>query len=67
MKKINHRIILASIVVGGLFVGMVKGQEARSRWISKMKSRKESRRLKVVKHPKEVALDDFEIAAFHKN
>lgn len=67
MKKINHRIILAFIVVGGLFIGMVKGQEARNRWVSKMKGKNENRRLKVIKHPGEVALDDFEIASFHKN
>ena len=67
MKQMNHRIILASIIVGGLFVGIVKGQEARTRWITKMKTRKEDRKMKTEKNSKEVALDDFEIASFHKN
>lgn len=67
MKQMNHKIILASILVGGLFVGFVKGQEARSRWVTKMKTRKEDPKLKNEKNSREVALDDFEIASFHKN
>ena len=27
MKQINHRIFIAAIVVGGLFIGAVKGQD----------------------------------------
>jgi hypothetical protein len=67
MKQMNHKIIVASIIAGGLFVGFVKGQEARSRWVSKMKSRKENWNIKTEKKAGEVALDDFEIASFHKN
>ena len=66
MKQINHRIFIAAVVVGGLFVGAVKGQEARSRWMSKMKIREESRKTKPEKS-NEVILDDFEIASFHNN
>ena len=64
MKQFNHRIFIAAVVVGGLFVGAVKGQDARSRWISKMKTRDESRK---VKNPNEVVLDDYEIASYHNN
>jgi hypothetical protein len=66
MKQINHRIFIAAVVVGGLFVGAVRGQEARSRWLSKMKTREEN---KGTKSPKanEVVLDDFEIASFHNS
>jgi hypothetical protein len=67
MKQMNHKIILASILVGGLFVGIVKGQEARTRWVSKMKIRKDVRKMKFEKKSGEVNLDDFEIASFHKN
>lgn len=66
MKQFNHRIIIAAIVVGGLFVGAVKGQDARTRWISKMKGR-EDRKPKAVKNANEVELDDYEIASFHNN
>ena len=64
MKQINNKIFVAAVVVGGLFIGAVKGQDARSRWISKMKTRDENRK---VKNPHEVILDDYEIASYHNN
>ena len=64
MKQFNHRMFIAAVVVGGLFIGAVKGQEARSRWISKMKTRDE-RKMKT--NPNEVVLDDYEIASFHNS
>ena len=64
MKQINHRIFIAAVVVSGLFIGAVKGQDARSRWVSKMKTRDER---KVKANPTEVVLDDYEIASFHNS
>jgi hypothetical protein len=64
MKQINSRIFIAAVVVGGLVVGAVKGQEARDRWVSKMKTRDER---KVKASPGEVVLDDYEIASFHNS
>ena len=64
MKQINNKIFVAAVVVGGLFIGAVKGQDARSRWINKMKTRDENRK---VKNPNEVILDDYEIASYHNN
>jgi hypothetical protein len=65
MKQMNYKLIMSAIVVAGLFIGIVKGQEARSKWTSKMKSRYESRKIKTPAD--EVALDDHEIASFHRN
>ena len=64
MKQINNRIFIAAVVVGGLFIGAVKGQGARDRWVSKMKTRDER---KMRPAPNEVVLDDYEIASFHNN
>ena len=64
MKQFNHRIFIAAVVVGGLFIGAVKGQDARTRWVSKWKIRDEK---KMKTDPKEVVLDDYEIASFHNN
>jgi hypothetical protein len=64
MKQFNHRMFIAAVVVGGLFIGAVKGQEARSRWVSKMKIRDER---KIKPNPNEVVLDDYEIASFHNS
>ena len=65
MKQFNHKIFIAAVVVGGLFIGVVKGQEARSSWMRKMKS-KDERKMKP-ENPNEVVLDDYEIASFHNN
>jgi hypothetical protein len=35
MKQINHKIFIAAVVVGGLFIGAVKGQGARSSWVKR--------------------------------
>lgn len=67
MKRFINKLIVAFIVIGGLFIGAVKGQEARTKWVNKMKSRTENKRLKPVSQPEEVMLDDFEIASFHRN
>jgi len=64
MKRINHKIFIAAVVVGGLFIGAVKGQGARSNWVKKMKNRDER---KMRTSPNEVVLDDYEIASFHNN
>ena len=64
MKQINHKIFIAAVVVGGLFIGAVKGQGARNSWVKKMKTRDER---KMKPGPKEVVLDDYEIASFHNN
>ena len=65
MKQINHKIFIAAVVVGGLFIGAVKGQGARNNWVKRMKTRDE-RKMKA-QNPKEVVLDDYEIASFHNN
>ena len=65
MKQINHKIFIVAVVVGGLFVGAVKGQGARSSWVKKMITRDE-RKMKA-QNPNEVVLDDYEIASFHNN
>jgi hypothetical protein len=67
MKQINSKIFIATIIAGGLFVGFIKGQDARNKWVSKMKSRHENPKEKTEKNGEEVALDDFEIASFHKS
>ena len=64
MKQINHKIFIAAVVVGGLFIGAVKGQEARTSWVKRMKTRDER---KMKPGPNEVVLDDYEIASFHNN
>ena len=67
MKKLNHKMFFTGVLVAGFFIGIIKGQEIRSQWISKMKDRHDTGKMKAENNPSEVTLDDFEIASFHKN
>jgi hypothetical protein len=68
MKQLLHKILLSMILSGGLFIGMVKGQEVKQKWIAKMKDRyegKESASHKNPNNPEEVMLDEYEISSYH--
>jgi hypothetical protein len=58
------RIIYTAIFVGGLFVGMFKGQDVRQRWVAKMKNRHEENK-SVPQQSDEVNLDEIELATYH--
>lgn len=65
MKRMIYTLTIALILTGGIFVGMVKGQEARTKWVSRMKGRLETTPEKNKMTPEEVVLDDIEMAAYH--
>ena len=66
MRRITYTLIFSMIMIGGLFIGMIKGQEVRNRWISKMKFKHEERKdhKKPLPHG-EITLDDIEEATYH--
>jgi hypothetical protein len=66
MRRITYTLIFSMIMIGGLFIGMIKGQEVRNRWISKMKFKHEERKdnKKPLPHG-EIMLDDIEEATYH--
>ena len=66
MKQMIYKLTLTIIMAGGLFVGMVRGQEAKTKWVNKMKGRLETSE-KQKSNPGEVILDEIEMAAFHSN
>lgn len=57
------------ILTGGLFIGIVRGQEIKQRWITKMKNKYEGKRVTssdaVLVSSEEIMLDEFEISAYH--
>ena len=57
------------ILTGGLFIGMVRGQEIKQRWITKMKNKYEGKRTTngdaILLSSEEITLDEFEISAYH--
>jgi hypothetical protein len=66
MKKMSQRIMILFILLSGTFIGVVKGQEAKNRWIGKMKGKQTLKKSNPGKSPREVLLDDYEIATFHR-
>ena len=67
MKQVVQKALLSMILTGGLFIGIVRGEEIKQRWITKMKSKYEGK-VKgdaILKSSEEIALDEFEISAYH--
>jgi hypothetical protein len=61
---------MLTLVTVGTFIGLVKGTEAKQKWMFKIKNREESKRQlaeqkKVVRNGA-VPLDEIELASFHR-
>ncbi len=63
-------VVFLAVTVGGM-IGVVKGEEAKQKWVFRMKSKYENRRLmaekKSIARKGGVLLDDIELAAYHNN
>lgn len=70
MKKLLNRLILFVALSIGTIVGIFKGSEAKQKWVFRIKSRLDEKRImaeqKKLQKGGAVMLDDIEIAAFHK-
>ena len=71
MKQVNNKFVVLLAIVIGTIVGIFKGTEAKQKWVFRIKNRYEEKR-QMAEHKKllrdgGVALDDIEMAAFHKN
>ncbi len=71
MKIFRSRIILILALTIGTIVGIFRGNEAKQKWVFRIKSRFDEKRQlaeqKRLMRDGGVALDDIEIAAFHNN
>lgn len=71
MKTLKNRTILLLALTVGTIVGIFKGNEARQKWVFRIKSRFDEKRQlaeqKKFLRDGGVALDDIELAAFHNN
>jgi len=71
MKTILNRAVLLLALTVGSIVGIFRGNEAKQKWIFKIRSNFEEKRhlaeQRKVLREGGVALDDIEIAAFHNN
>lgn len=66
----NKMIIFLAVTIGGL-IGVLKGEEAKQKWVFKIRSKYENKRLiaekRSIARKGGVLLDDIEMAAYHNN
>ena len=62
MKRMIYKMPFSLILMTGMIIGMVKGQETRQKWVSKMKNRYEEQRTSL---KAEIMLDEIELATYH--
>lgn len=71
MKRVRKKIVIFLAVTIGALIGMVKGEEAKQKWVFKLKTKYENKRLvaekKSIARKGGVLLDDIEMAAYHNN
>ena len=68
MKRMIYKIPFSLILMTGMIIGMVKGQEVRQKWVSKMKNRHEEQRVSskiIIDKQGEIMLDEIELATYH--
>ncbi|MBO9571438.1 MAG: hypothetical protein J7497_04420 [Chitinophagaceae bacterium] len=70
MSTFSKRWVIVLILVAGTFIGIFKGAEARQKFVFKIRNRFEEKKQiaeqKKLLRSGGVALDDIEIAAFHR-
>ncbi|MBS1933287.1 MAG: hypothetical protein JST96_04755 [Bacteroidetes bacterium] len=71
MKKYTNRMVVFLAVTIGTVIGVFKGEEAKQKWVFKIRTKYDNRRLmaerRSVARKGGVLLDDIELAAFHNN
>jgi hypothetical protein len=68
MKAIFYKFFFRIILLSGIIVGILKGQEARQKWISKKKIKYEAKKAFQKKTDGDqslVMLDDIEMSTYH--
>ncbi len=68
MNRILYTLIFSMIMIAGLFIGIIKGQEVRNKWVSKMKFKHEERRDQPRPNQREqggILLDEIEELTYH--
>jgi hypothetical protein len=71
MKGVKNKVVVFLAVSVGGMIGLVKGEEARQKWVFRMKSKYDNRRLmaerKSMARKGGVLLDDIELASYHNS
>ena len=69
MTTIVYKIFFGMILLAGIFIGIIKGQEAKNKWVTKKKMKYEAKRTDQKSHQGDrslVVLDDIEMSTYHR-
>jgi hypothetical protein len=68
---VKNKFLLFFVISIGSVIGMVRGEEAKQKWVFKIKSKVDNKKLIAEKRQQAkkggVLLDDIEMASFHNN
>ena len=71
MRRSKNRLVLFLAITIGTIIGVFKGEEAKQKWVFKIKSKYDNKRLiaekKSIARKGGVMLDDIEMASYHNN
>ena len=69
MKGLKHKTIVILVIIIAALVGFFKGDEAKQKWVFKIKDKYDNRKQiaekKSIARKGGVVLDDIELAAYH--
>ncbi|HLX90729.1 MAG TPA: hypothetical protein VKR32_03550 [Puia sp.] len=69
MKSARNKLVVFLAFTIGTIIGLFKGEEAKQKWVFKLKTKYENKRLvaqkKSLARKGGVMLDDIEMAAYH--
>jgi hypothetical protein len=71
MKSYRNKIVVFLAVTIGTVIGTFKGEEAKQKWVFKIRSKYDNKRLMAERRSLArkggVVLDDIELASYHNN
>ncbi|MFI5153125.1 MAG: hypothetical protein ACHQET_07295 [Chitinophagales bacterium] len=69
MKRTKSRVVIFLAFTIGALIGLFKGEEAKQKWVFKIKSKDDTKKLvaerKMIARQGGVLLDEIEMASFH--
>ncbi len=71
MLRTRNKMVIFFVIGVGSVIGMVRGEQAKQKWVFKIRSKYDNKRLIAEKRLQArkggVLLDDIEMASFHNN
>jgi hypothetical protein len=71
MLKTRNKMVVFFVIGVGSLIGIVRGEQAKQKWVFKIRSKYDNKRLIAEKRLQArkggVLLDDIEMASFHNN